>query len=162
MKESKETFEEAEQETAALRALLDVRQGLRWLGVHDFERPRLHPSLLALFDGSLGDPRSLLTSDVLRSQADQAQPSIKITLPRGRNHEPQPITQDELRLNAARALARARERADDIPALGGRVPGRLDELGEQRTARRLRCDHRQSALGSPQDAGSRVVCLPPA
>ncbi len=108
-----ETFEEVERETAALRALLDIRQGLRWLGVHDFERPRLHPSLLALFDGSLGDPRSLLTSDVLRSQADNGQPSIKITLPRGRNREPQPITQDELRMNAARALARAREQADE-------------------------------------------------
>jgi hypothetical protein len=113
VKESKETFEEAEQETAALRALLDVRQGLRWLGVHNFETPRLHPSMLALFDGSLGDPRNLLTSNLLRSQADEAQPSIKITRPRGRNREPQPITQDELRLNAARALARARERADE-------------------------------------------------
>jgi hypothetical protein len=54
VKSSAETFASVMDDTAGLKAILDVRQGLRWLGLEDFGTRNLHPSILAIFDGTHG------------------------------------------------------------------------------------------------------------
>jgi hypothetical protein len=111
VKSSAETFASVVDDTAGLKAILDVRQGLRWVGLEDFGSRNLHPSMLAIFDGTHGDAKKLLTQGGLSNYDDGGQPAIKVTLPRGRGRRMPEFSGQDILMNSARALARARERA---------------------------------------------------
>ena len=61
VKASAEAFEAVVDDTRPLEALLNLRQALRWLGADDLAKKSLHPALVALFDGTLGDLLTLAT-----------------------------------------------------------------------------------------------------
>jgi Eco57I restriction-modification methylase len=79
--------------------------------LEDFGARNLHPSVLAIFDGTHGNAKRLLTEGGLSNYDDGAQPAIKITLPRGRGRRMPEFSRQDILVNSARALARARERA---------------------------------------------------
>lgn len=106
VKNSAQTFATVIDDTRPLDALLDLRQGLRWAGVDDLSRKNLHPAVVALFDGTLGNLLTLATGGGKLAD-DGGQPDLS-AIQRddvGRLK----INHADIVANAARLLGRARD-----------------------------------------------------
>ena len=61
---SSETFQAVRADTEPLMRFLDFRQALRWMGIHDLGRNDIPAELIAILDGSFGDPFRVVAGDI--------------------------------------------------------------------------------------------------
>ena len=136
-------FAAVRERTAPLDAFLSLVHAFEWLNATDKDD---EAALQAFFTGAFGDPVDIAMG--AGPVAGEAAGSERFAM---------------LAERARELIARAREpgRGGAVPQLAGRLPGRLVGLGRGRAARRLRCGHRQSALGSDEAAAGGVVRRPP-
>ena len=136
-------FAAVREQTAPLDAFLSLVHGFEWLNATDKDD---EAALQAFFTGAFGDPVDIAMG--AGPVAGEAAGSERFAM---------------LAERARELIARARQpgRGGAVPQLAGRLPGCLVGLGHSRAARRLRCGHRQSALGSDEAAAGGVVRRPP-
>ena len=143
VRESAALFREVEATTATMRGLLDFLCGLRWLtaGMKRRERTEYESPLVDFLEQHSQDAYRLL--------------SLGPQLGRCRESGERGDLGVGIRGAVERRQGRGRPRA--VPALGGRVPGRVARVAGRATTGRLRRRDRQPALGQDQAAGGRVV-----
>jgi hypothetical protein len=107
VKTSAETFVSVCTDTQPLEKLLNLRQGLRWLGVDDLGKANLHPALVSLFDGSLGDLLKLATGRLNMSD-DGQEPDLVPSKKKSTE-----FSKSEIMATAARILGRVRDISRD-------------------------------------------------
>jgi hypothetical protein len=64
VRDSSTAFSAVTADTDPLRRFLDFRHSLRWFGLHGLDRRKADPALLAILDGSLGDPFKLIAGEI--------------------------------------------------------------------------------------------------
>ena len=136
-------FAAVREQTAPLDAFLSLVHGFEWLNATDKDD---EAALQAFFTGAFGDPVDIAMG--AGPVAGEAAGSERFAM---------------LAERARELIARARSLAAEERFLNWQVafPGVWSDWDAAGAARRLRCGHRQSALGSDEAATGRVVRRPP-
>lgn len=120
VKTSAETFVSVLNDTQPLEKLLDLRQGLRWLGIDRLDKKQLPQSLVAIFDGTFKGKNIIeLATGGLATLDDGKVPelailkeTIEIDEKTGKPVKKH-LQQTDLMMDSARVLGRAREISKD-------------------------------------------------